>query len=119
MLLPSAPCRVLLAGTSAAGKTTLAVGIGERLAIRHIEIDAAFHGPDWTPRETFAAEVDDFSAGPRWITEWQYGAARTLLAERAICWVWLDLGRTTVMRQVVRRTVRRSLRRQVLWNGRQ
>ncbi len=37
-----------------------------------MEIDALFHGPAWTPRATFAAEVDAFSAEPEWVTEWQY-----------------------------------------------
>lgn len=115
--LPGRPHRVVVAGTSAAGKTTLAARIGDVLAVRHVEIDALFHGPAWTPRETFAAEVDAFSAEPSWVTEWQYPAVRALLAARADLLVWLDLSRATVMRQVVRRTVRRRLRRQVLWNG--
>ncbi len=56
-----------------------------------MEIDALFHGPGWTPRETFAAEVDAFSAEPNWITEWQYSTVRDLFAERADLLVWLDL----------------------------
>jgi len=115
--LPQRPRRVVVAGTSAAGKTTLAVRLGELLAIPHVEIDALFHGPAWTPRETFAAEVDAFSAEPNWVTEWQYSTVRALLAGRADLLVWLDLNRAAVMRRVVRRTVRRRLRRQVLWNG--
>lgn len=106
-----------MAGTSAAGKTTLAARIGEVLAVPHVEIDALFHGPDWTPRESFAADVDAFTGQPSWVTEWQYPAARALLAERADLLVWLDLNRATVMRQVVQRTVRRRLHREVLWNG--
>jgi len=114
--LPQRPRRVVVAGTSAAGKTTLAVRIGELLAIPHVEIDALFHGPAWTPRETFAAEVEAFSAEPNWVTEWQYSTVRALLAARADLLVWLDVSRAAVMRRVVRRTVRRRLRRQVLWN---
>jgi len=115
--LPQRPHRVIVAGTSAAGKTTLAGRIGELLGIPHIEIDALFHGPGWTPRESFAAEVDGFSAEPDWVTEWQYAAVRALLAERADLVVWLDMSRATVMRRVVWRTLRRRLHRQVLWNG--
>ncbi|MFI5694823.1 AAA family ATPase [Kribbella sp. NPDC051586] len=115
--LPERPRKVLVAGTSASGKTTLARAIGERLDLPHIEIDALFHGPDWTPRETFLAEVEEFSSRPGWVTEWQYTSVRPMLAERADLMVWLDLSRTVVMRQVVRRTVRRSVRKQQLWNG--
>ncbi|SDQ78368.1 hypothetical protein [Quadrisphaera sp. DSM 44207] len=115
--LPHRPRRVLVAGTSGSGKTTLAACAAPVLGVPHVEIDALFHGPGWTPRETFAADVAAFAAGPAWTTEWQYSAARPLLAERADLLVWLDLPRATVLRQVVRRTLVRRLRRQVLWNG--
>jgi adenylate kinase family enzyme len=115
--LPHRPRRILVAGASASGKTTLASRIGEQLGVRHVELDALLHGPGWTPRATFEAEVDAFSTGPSWVTEWQSSAVRARLAERADLLVWLDLGRPTVMRRVVHRTVRRRLRRQLLWNG--
>ena len=112
--LPARPSRVLVAGTSGAGKTRLAARISEILDVPHIEIDALFHGPGWTPRETFEAEVLRFSSGPAWVTEWQYGLVRSVLAERADLLVWLDLPRVTVMRQVAARTLSRRLRREVL-----
>jgi adenylate kinase family enzyme len=110
------PRRVLVAGTSGSGKTTLAGRVSVVLGVPHIEIDALFHGPGWTPLETFEAEVERFSSGPAWVTEWQYDAVRDLLAARADLLVWLDLRRRSVMRQVVSRTVRRRLRRERLWN---
>lgn len=115
--LPERPRRVVVAGSSGAGKTTLAAQIGERLGLPHVEIDGLFHGPGWTRRESFEAEVEAFSSRPAWVTEWQYDAVRPLLADRADLMVWLDLPRRTVIRQVVRRTVGRRLRGTVLWNG--
>jgi len=111
------PQRVLVAGTSGAGKTTLAARVGTVLDLPHIEIDALFHGPDWVPRTTFDDDVRRFADGPRWTTEWQYDSVRPLLAERADLLVWLDVPRSRVMTQVVRRTLRRRLLRQQLWNG--
>lgn len=58
-----------------------------------------------------------FIGGPRWVTEWQYGVVRDVLAQRADLLVWLDLSRATVMYQVTRRTIRRRLHHEVLWNG--
>lgn len=95
----------------------MAARISDRLGVRHVEIDALFHGAGWTPRETFTADVEAFSAEPSWVTEWQYSAVRERLAQRADLLVWLDLNRAMVMRRVVKRTVRRRLCRQVLWNG--
>ena len=115
--LPVRPRRVLVAGTSGAGKTTVARRVAALLDIPHIEIDALFHGPGWTPHDTFELEVHRFSAGTCWVTEWQYSQVRAILAQRADLIVWLDLPRALVMRQVIRRTVRRRLERQVLWHG--
>ncbi|MDT3440349.1 AAA family ATPase [Pseudofrankia sp. BMG5.37] len=115
--MPEQPRRVVVAGTSGSGKTTLARRVGEALGIPHVDIDGLFHGPGWTRRESFLADVEAFSEGAAWVTEWQYRDARDLLADRADLMVWLDLPRRTVMRQVVRRTLRRRLSREVLWNG--
>lgn len=114
--LPAPPRRVLVAGTSGSGRTTLAAKLGNALGLPHTEIDALFHGPGWTPREAFVVDVDTFTRQDRWVTEWQYGAVRDLLADRADLVVWLDLPRARVMRQVIVRTLRRRLRKQVLWN---
>jgi adenylate kinase family enzyme len=115
--LPFRPQRVLIAGTSGAGKSVFARRLGAALDLPYVEIDALFHGPNWTPRESFEREVDDFSENPRWTTEWQYDAVRQLLADRCDLVVWLDLPRHVVMRQVIRRTLHRRKTRAVIWNG--
>ena len=115
--LPRRPLRVLVAGAPGAGKSTLAARIAGVLSVPYVQLDGLFHGPGWTPRADFEADVQAFSAGPAWVTEWQYGVVRPLLMARADLLVWLDLSRPVVLRRVVARTLRRRLRRQVLWNG--
>jgi len=116
--LPASPRRVVVAGVSGVGKTTLARRIAGVAGIPHTEIDALYHGPDWTPRPAFADDVRALVAGERWVTEWQYSAARPLLTSRADLLVWLDLPFATVtLPRVIRRTLRRRLRREPLWNG--
>lgn len=110
------PARVVVAGTTGAGKSTLARRIGELLGLPYTEMDALFHGPGWTPRASFVEDVRALVDAPRWVTEFQYDAARPLLAERADLFVWLDLPRSLVMARVVRRTLGRALRGEVLWN---
>ena len=74
--------RVLVAGASGAGKTTLAAALAQRWGLTHHEIDALHHGPNWTPRPTFEHEVHAFAAADGWVTEWQYTAVRPLLGNR-------------------------------------
>ena len=115
--LPSRPRRVLVAGTSGAGKTTLAAAVGGALGLSHVEADALFHGPGWVPRPSFVADVERLVAGEDWVTEWQYDAVRALLASRADLLVWLDLPTSLVVRQLVQRTVVRRWCGYQLWNG--
>jgi adenylate kinase family enzyme len=111
------PRRVAVAGTSGAGKTTLAGRLAALWDLPYTELDGLYHGTGWTPRPQFLDDVRDVVASDRWVTEFQYTVARPLLAERAQLLVWLDLPVAVVMRQVVRRTLRRRLRRVELWHG--
>jgi adenylate kinase family enzyme len=111
------PRKILVAGVTGAGKTTLARRIAASRGIPHTEIDALFHGPNWEPRPTFLADIDAATAGDGWITEWQYHTARPMLLERADTLVWLDHPVPLSLARVTRRTIRRSRSREVLWNG--
>ncbi|MFD1860208.1 AAA family ATPase [Aeromicrobium camelliae] len=115
--MTSAPRRIAVAGTSGAGKTTLAGRIAALLGLPHTEIDALHHGPGWEPRPQFLDDVRAMVAQDSWVTEWQYSAARPLIAERAELLVWLDLPVPQQMSRLVRRTLRRRWRREELWNG--
>jgi adenylate kinase family enzyme len=115
--LPRRPARVLVAGASGAGKTTLAGRVSAVLGVPHVELDGLYHGPGWVPRPEFEQDVHRFTADPAWVTEWQYGTVRPHLLGRADLLVWLDLPRWVVQRQLVRRTVVRRVRRELLWNG--
>lgn len=111
--------RVLIAGVTGSGKTTFARRLGEIWALPHIEIDALFHGPDWTPRPEFLADVETFAAEDRWVTEWQYIGRGTapILGPRGQLALWLDYPYRVVRRRLVTRTVSRALLRTELWNG--
>ncbi len=62
--LSAAPCRVLVAGNAAAGKSTLARRLSGLLDLPYVEMDSLYHAPGWTLREEFHADADAFSAGP-------------------------------------------------------
>lgn len=117
--LPFRPERVLVAGVSGAGKTTLSGRIGAMWGLRHVEIDGLFHGANWTPRAEFLDDVRAFAAEDRWITEWQYTSKGTdeILAPRAQLALWLDYPYRVVRSRLIRRTLARGILRRELWNG--
>jgi adenylate kinase family enzyme len=115
--LPVAPRRVLVAGITGAGKSTLAVRVAAILDVPYTEIDGLYHGPNWTPRASFLTDVDALAAGEGWVTEWQFSSARGRLAARADTILWLDLPLRVSLRRLVVRSVRRRIRRTPLWAG--
>jgi adenylate kinase family enzyme len=115
--LPHRPRRILVAGVTGVGKTSLAGRIAELTGSPHTELDSLYHGPNWSYRESFLDEVDELTRSPAWVTEWQYRSARATLVARADTLVWLDLPAPVALGRLVRRTVRRRIRRERLWNG--
>jgi adenylate kinase family enzyme len=112
--------RVAITGASGNGKTSLAAELAQRYGLRHVEIDALHHEPNWVScgpevlRERVLAATD----GDDWVTDSTYhGMLGNLIPERADVVVWLDLPVARVMWRLVRRTHRRNRDKTVLWNG--
>jgi adenylate kinase family enzyme len=116
--LPFRPERVLIAGVTGAGKTTLADRLARLWGLRQVEIDGLFHGPGWTPRVEFLDDVRSFAAERRWVTEWQYTSKGTdeILAPRAQVAIWLDYPYRAVRARLLRRSISRSILRTPMWN---
>ena len=109
--------RVVVVGSSGSGKSTLARSLAARLGAPFVELDALQHGPAWTPRPTFEADVDAATRGATWVADGNYPVVQDLLWSRADTIVWLDLARWLVEARVVRRSLRRWILRVELWNG--
>nr|CAC80912.1 NikN protein [Streptomyces tendae] len=110
--------RIVVGGISGAGKTTLAAALAGALDIRHIEMDALYHGARLDPSDGVADDVERATRAPAWICDAQYHwVVGDLLGERADTFVWLDLPRRTVMRRVLLRSVVRAATGRELWHG--
>ena len=111
--------RVNVIGTSSSGKTTLAIGLAERLGVPYIELDALHWEPNWTeaPNAVMRERVRSAIDGEAWVVDGTYSAVRDLVWGRADTVVWLDLPLPTILARYARRTVRRLATRQELWSG--
>jgi adenylate kinase family enzyme len=114
--------RIVVVGTSGAGKTTLARGIAARLALPHVELDAINWQAGWRDLlrhdpEEFVRRVTEAVQADSWVFDGNYAAARNIIWQRATHLVWLDYERPVIMARVIRRSLLRAVLRTELWAG--
>ena len=116
---PTALDRIVVVGTSGSGKTTFARALSQRLALRHVELDTLYWGPEWTPvpGEVFRERVESAISDPSWVLDGNYSAVRDAIWARATTLVWLDYGFPLVFWRAVSRTLRRIVTREELFAG--
>jgi adenylate kinase family enzyme len=112
--------RIIIVGSSGAGKTTLAKAIAEKLAIPHFELDSIFHQKNWEPLGVaeFRNQVDKITEQSNWVICGNYfnklgGEAFWKKADTVI---WCDYSFPLVFSRLLRRTIRRTVTREELWN---
>jgi hypothetical protein len=76
--------RVSMVGVSGSGKSTVGKELARRLAVPHVELDAIFHQPGWTPlpAEQFRWRVTAIASGDGWVIDGNQRCAATGLAAR-------------------------------------
>src|SRR5688572_31237686 len=119
MFTPIELARVAIVGTSCAGKSTLAHSLATELDVPHIELDATYWGPNWTPvaAEQFRHRIDQLTAQPRWVCDGNYSVVRDLIWPRASAVVWLNYSFSLVFSRALRRTLTRCIRQAPLYSG--
>jgi adenylate kinase family enzyme len=118
--LQTAHVRMAVIGPSGSGKTWVSERLAHRLGLRHVEIDALYHGPNWEQctldelRERVAAATE----GDGWLSDGTYHQMiGEIVLERAQTIVWLDLPARLIQRRLFRRTYLRKKRHVELWHG--
>ena len=111
--------RIVVLGTTGAGKTTLARQIAEALDMPHVELDYYRFRPNWVevPNDEFRERVRKALRGDRWVADGNYGLARDVIWPRVTMLVWLDYPIYVVMWRLFWRTIGRGVLRKELWHG--
>ena len=111
--------RIVVVGTSGAGKTTFSQQLAQVLGVPHIELDALYWQPHWVPRppEAFRALVEQAVAQDAWVTDGNYHVARDVVWARATTVIWLNYAFPTVFWRALIRTLRRALTHEELFAG--
>lgn len=105
-------------GTTGAGRSTFAGRLAGAIGAPHVELDGFNHGPNWTPRPEFAADVADVLTWPGWVVDGNYvDRVAGTLWPRADTVIWLDPPLWVILPRIVRRTTGRVRERTELWNG--
>jgi adenylate kinase family enzyme len=111
--------RIIIIGSSNAGKSTLACRLGERLGVPVIELDALHWEPEWTPADpdVFRERIRQAAATPSWVMAGNYTRHQDISWAAADTIVWLDLPLPLVLRRCVVRTWTRWRTKEVLWGN--
>lgn len=107
-------------GPSGSGKTWLSSRLATTLELRHVEIDALYHGPNWeaVPLGVLRDRVASATRGDNWVSDGTYHQLiGELVLERAEVVAWLDLPTRLVTWRLIRRTYLRKKHGTELWHG--
>jgi adenylate kinase family enzyme len=99
--------------------STFARRLAAHLGVRHVELDALYWGPGWTPRphEDLVADAGAAAAGDAWVIDGNYSALQPTIWARADTVVWIDPPAPLVLAQVYSRTLRLAIDQTELWPG--
>jgi adenylate kinase family enzyme len=100
--------RIAVIGSAGAGKSTLALRLGELTGLSVVHLDALYWHPGWvaTPDEEWDTMVREIVSRETWITDGNYGRTMEPRLERADTVLLLDFPRAVCLWRVFKRWLR-------------
>jgi len=111
--------RILVIGTSGAGKSTFAQRAAERLELPFFASDPFYWEPGWgiATAKQVRQRVGQVVLQEAWVLDGNFDDERELVWKQADCIVWLDYSLATIGRRVVFRNLRWLVTGQPTWSG--
>ena len=111
--------RIVVIGSSCAGKTTLAKVLAEKLKVTHIELDAIHWKVDWVSweGEEFRELTSKAITDEQWVADGNYSAVRDLVWRRATTIIWLNYSFPALFWRALSRTSKRVFYKEIMYSG--
>ena len=105
--------KIIVIGSSGAGKTYLSKRLSNSLNIGLTHIDKVYWGPEWTEptKEEWTTRLTEMIAGESWIIDGNYTNTLDMRLGACDTVIFLDIRRTLCIWRVIRRTLRYYRRR--------
>lgn len=100
--------RVMIIGSGGAGKSTLAIRIGELLGLPVVHLDALYWSAGWVPADSDAwrEQVAELVRRDRWVMDGNFGGTLDMRLAACDTVIFLDMPRLLCMSRVLRRWFR-------------
>ena len=97
----------MILGSAGAGKSTMAIKLGEITGIPVIHLDRLFWNPGWiaTPKDEFDSEVFKAATGDSWIIDGNYSRTLDFRIEQADTIIFIDFNRYFCIYRIFKRWV--------------
>lgn len=117
--IPATSARIVVIGSSCAGKSTFATHLASAIGCPRIELDELFWSSNWTPKPQteFLRLVAAAAEKEAWVAAGNYSSARNVLWPRATTIVWLNYSLPLVLWRGLKRTIGHVVSRKVLFHG--
>jgi adenylate kinase family enzyme len=100
--------RILVIGSSGAGKTTFSRRLGDVTGIEVVHLDKVFWRPNWTetPKDEWAETISRLLEKDSWIVDGNYGGTMEMRLSACDTAIFLDMPRTLCVWRILKRVVR-------------
>ena len=112
--------RIIVVGSSCAGKSTLAQRLSKALHIHYIQLDAIQWLPNWVERDnaSFLSLLEqEVDAHEHWVVDGNYSRTHHITWAQADAIIWLNYSYPVVLKRAFSRAFRRAWTKEKLYSG--